>query len=174
MTDLQTLLAGPACTWLVDRKRSKISFMCKSLWGLLPVRGQFTAFDGGGQISEAGSASGSISIDAGSLKTGIGKRDSHLASDDFFAAQSYPTINLTVESVTLAGADTVVLKATLTVRGTVRELDLPARVTGLDDGTLRVVAEATLDRQAFGVSGNMLGMVANKAKVSGDVIFTPG
>ena len=174
MTDLQTLLAGPARNWLVDRQRSKISFMCKSMWGLLPVRGQFTVFDGEGQITETGTASGSISIDAASLKTGIGKRDRHLASDDFFAAQSHPAIIVTVESAAPAGPDAVELKATLSVRGTVRELVLPARVAALADGAVRVVTETTLDRHAFGVNGNMLGMIADKATVAGDVIFTPG
>jgi polyisoprenoid-binding protein YceI len=174
MTDLQTLLAGPARTWLVDRQRSKISFMCKSMWGLLPVRGHFPVFDGEGKITETGTVSGSISIDAGSIKTGIGKRDKHLASDDFFDAQSHPAIILTVEAAAPAGPDTVELEATLSVRGTVRELKLPARVTALDGGAVQVVAETTLDRNAFGVDGNMLGMVADKATIAGDVIFTPG
>jgi polyisoprenoid-binding protein YceI len=44
----------------------------------------------------------------------------------------------------------------------------------LDDGAVRVTAEATVDRRDFGVDGNLMGMIPDKATISGDVVFRRG
>jgi len=36
---------------------------------------------------------------------------------------------------------------------------------------VRLSAEATVDRKAFGVSGNLMGMLTDKVTISGDVVF---
>ena len=41
----------------------------------------------------------------------------------------------------------------------------------LDDGAVRVTTQATVSRKEFGVDGNMVGMVADKVTISGDVVF---
>ena len=44
----------------------------------------------------------------------------------------------------------------------------------LDDGAVRLRTQVTIDRKDFGVDGNMLGMVGDKATISGDVMFRRG
>jgi hypothetical protein len=39
---------------------------------------------------------------------------------------------------------------------------------------VRVTAEATIDRREFGVDGNLMGMIPDKATISGDVVFRHG
>jgi hypothetical protein len=51
---------------------------------------------------------------------------------------------------------------------------LRAKVAVLDDGAVRVTAQAPIDRKAFGVDGNLLGMVADNATILGDVVFERG
>jgi hypothetical protein len=53
-------------------------------------------------------------------------------------------------------------------------LPLRTKVAVLDDGAVRVTGQATIDRKAFGVDGNMMGMVTDKATISGDVVFRRG
>ena len=43
----------------------------------------------------------------------------------------------------------------------------------LDDRAVRLSAQATIDRKEFGVGGNLMGMVRDKATISGDVVFRP-
>jgi polyisoprenoid-binding protein YceI len=79
--------------------------------------------------------------------------------------------------VTSAGAidgDIADLRAQLTVKGTTAPLPLQTKVTVLDDGAVRLSAQATIDRKDFGVDGNMMGMIPDKATISGDVVFRRG
>ena len=58
------------------------------MWGAMTVKGQFAEVRGEGRVTEAGAVSGRIDIIAASLHTGIGKRDEHLRSADFFDVES--------------------------------------------------------------------------------------
>ena len=44
-------------------------------------------------------------------------------------------------------------------------------MTPTGDGGMRLTATGTVNRQDFGVDGNMLGMVGDNAKLIGDVVF---
>jgi hypothetical protein len=46
-----------------------------------------------------------------------------------------------------------------------------AVVAVLDDGAVRLRAQATIDRKEFGVKGNLMGMVPDTATISGAVVF---
>ena len=59
---------------------------------------------------------------------------------------------------TATGELTADLRAELTVRGTTHPLALSATVDH-DGDTVRISAQTTVDRSAFGVSGNMVGMM---------------
>ena len=160
MTTLEQLLGDPdnAAVWTLDPARSRIAFSCRSLWGLLPVKGTFTDFSGDGQLAN-GTAFGRIDIQAASLTTGIGKRDEHLRSDDFFAVERFPTISVVVTAAqpnSDGGAD---LRSNLTVRGNTHSITLPATVTVLEGDAVQITARATIDRNQWDVSGNLLGMV---------------
>jgi polyisoprenoid-binding protein YceI len=144
------------------------------MWGLAPVTGHFTEFSGDGQITSAQRVFGRIDIKSASLDTNARKRDKHLRSADFFDAEAYPDISVVVTAADAITGDTLDLRAQLTVKSTTAPLPLRARVVVLDDGALRVSAQATVDRKDFGVDGNLLGMVVDKATVSGDVVFRRG
>jgi hypothetical protein len=51
---------------------------------------------------------------------------------------------------------------------------LRTKVAVLDDGAVRLRAQAAIDRKDFGVDGNMIGMVSDKATISADVVFRRG
>jgi len=173
MASLSEFFSDPASngTWTVVADQSTIAVKTKSMWGLMPVKGRFTEFSGDGQVTAPQTVSGRIDIKAASLRTGIRKRDRHLHSADFFEAEKFPDINLVVTEVDAVDGDTIDLRAQLTIKGTTKPLVLKTKVTPVGDGGMRLTTQATVNRQDFGVDGNMMGMIGDNATISGDLVF---
>ena len=176
MASTQELLSDPASVgvWNVDPARSTIGFKAKSMWGLAPVKGDFAEFSGDGQITDTQTVFGRLDIKVASVDTKIRKRDDHLRSADFFEVAKFPDMSVVVTGAESIDGDIVDLRAQLTVKGTTTPLPLRTKVSVLDDGAVRVTAQATIDRKEFGVDGNMMGMIPNKTTISGDVVFRRG
>ena len=176
MASTQELLSNPASVgvWNVDSHRSTIGFTAKSMWGLARVKGRFTEFSGDGQIADAQTVFGRIDIQVASVDTKIRRRDDHLRSADYFEAEKFPDISVVVTSAEAIDRNTVDLRAQLTVKGTTTPLPLRTTVAVLDDGAVRLSAQATIDRNDFGVDGNLMGMIRDKAMIAGDVVFRHG
>jgi polyisoprenoid-binding protein YceI len=176
MASTQELLSNPASVgvWNIDPGRSTIGFKSRSFYGLVPVKGHFSDFSGDGQITDTQTVFGRIDIKAASLDTKLRKRDEHLRSADFFDVAKFPDISMVVTSAEGIDGDIVDLRAQLTVKGATAPLPLRTKVTVLDDGAVRLSAQATIDRNDFGVDGNVLGMVVDQATISGDVVFRRG
>src|SRR6476659_4169028 len=98
MASLSEFLSDPASagTWTVVADQSTIKVKAKSMWGVMPVKGRFTEFSGGGEITAPQTVSGQLDIKAASLRTGIKKRDTHLHSGDFFEAEKFPELSVVV------------------------------------------------------------------------------
>ena len=141
------------------------------MWGLAPVKGRFTEFSGEGQVTAPQTVSGRIDIKAASMRTGIRKRDEHMHSADFFEAEKFPDIGVVVTGADAVDGDTINLHADLTVKGTTKPIELKTKVTPTGDGGMRLTATGTVNRQDFGVDGNLLGMVGDNATLIGDVVF---
>ena len=166
---LQRVLADPASlgTWALVPDRSSIKFGSKTLWGLVPVNGRFTDVSGNGSVAADGALSGRLEIRSASVKTGIKKRDEHLQSADFFDTADFPEITVEVSGVGADGG----LNATLCVRGTTLPIPLAANVTPLGDGTVQVTARTTVDRTAWGITGNTMGMIPSATTLTAEAIF---
>jgi len=170
---VQGLLADPAIlgTWTLVPDRSSVRFTNRTLWGLVQVHGEFTEVSGTGQIGADGAVAGRLTIRTASVRTGIGKRDEHLRSADFFDADNSPEIVIEVSGVVPVAEHTAELAATLTVRGTTLPLPLQATVTRLDNDTVHLVGRTVVDRTRWGVSGNMMGMMPAATGLVADTIF---
>ena len=120
MASTQELLSNPVSVgvWNIDPHRSTIGFKANSMWGLAPVNGRFTEFNGDGQITDTQTIFGRIDIHAASVDTKIRKRDDHLRSADFLEAEKFPDISVVVTGAEAIDSDTVDLRAQLTVKGT--------------------------------------------------------
>ncbi|SEH89671.1 Polyisoprenoid-binding protein YceI [Mycolicibacterium rutilum] len=173
MASLSELFSDPgsAGRWVLDPGQSTVTVKSKSLWGLLPVKGRFTELTGEGQLTAPQTVSGRVDIKAASLRTGIRKRDEHLHSADFFEAEKFPDITVVVTGADAIDGDTLDLRADLTIKNTTRPLTLRVSVTPVGDGGMRLSTQASVDRQDFGVDGNMAGMIGDNATISGDLVF---
>src|ERR1700678_4315361 len=140
MANVDTLLNDPntAGVWNLDRDRSTIGFSIKNFWGLVNVKGRFPDVHGDGQITGQGAIFGRIDIHVASLRTGIGKRDEHLRSADFFDADRYPQISVEVTGIEPGAGDAADLHATFSIKGVTAPVPLPVHVSTLGDGAVHV------------------------------------
>jgi polyisoprenoid-binding protein YceI len=174
MTTLETLLADPETVgaWTLDPGRSTIGFKCRTFWGLQWVTGTFTQFFGDAQITAAGEVFGHVAIAAASLATGMGKRDEHLRSADFFEVDRYPEITVAVTGLAPTTGNNADVRATMTIKDTTEPLPLPVTIHILDDGAVRVLGTTKIDRRTWDVTGDLIGMVSMSATLTADAVFT--
>src|SRR5437773_11552590 len=86
-----------------DQSRSTIGFTVHQFLGT--THGKFAKFDGKIEIDREHPEKSSVvaRIDIRSIDTGIVKRDNHLRSPEFFAAEKYPEITFKSRSVKQTG-----------------------------------------------------------------------
>jgi len=173
MTTLETLLNDPdaAGVWNLAANRSAITFKIKNMWGLLRVKGRFTEFTGDGQLTGEGAVFGRLDIRAASLNTGIGRRDRHLRSADFFDVERFGEISVVVTTVHPTQGKGADLRANFTIKGITAPLPLPVTITELDDGSIRVAGETKVDRSRFDLGWNRVGMIGATATAAAEAIF---
>lgn len=172
MTTLETLLNDPemAGVWNLVPDRSAITFKIRNMWGLVNVKGRFTDFSGDGQLTGKGAVFGRLDIRAGSLNTGIGQRDKHLRSADFFDVERFGDISVVVTAVHPTQGKAADLRADFTVKGTTASLPLPVTITELADGSIRIDGETKVDRARFDLGWNRLGMIGSTATIAAETI----
>jgi polyisoprenoid-binding protein YceI len=173
MTTLETLLLDPdmAGVWNLAPDRSAITFKIRNMWGLLRVKGRFTEFSGDGQLTSKGAVYGRLDIRAGSLRTGIGRRDRHLRSADFFDVDRYPEISVVVTALEPTTGNAADLRASFTIKGISEPVPLPVSIVELNDGSVRISGETNVDRSKFGLDWNRFGVIGPTATVAADAIF---
>lgn len=154
--------------WVLDPARSSVRFGSKTFWGLMTVKGSFGTVSGEGEVAPDGTAHGTLTIGAASVDTGNGKRDTHLRSADFFAADEHASIVFTAGTVTAPAGSSGEVQVTgdLAVRGVSRPIAFPARVTLASPQEATLEAEVPVDRSEFGITWNQMGMLTGPSKVS--------
>ena len=169
---LQELLADAtlAGDWTLDGAKSTIGLRSKSIWGLIPVKGAFGQVIGHGTVSPAGEVSGTITVAAASIETKNARRDRHLRSGDFFAADAFPHITFSVDRLQPSGAG-VTVTGNLTVRGETRPLTFPAKVSVAGSGEVWLDAEVQVNRADFGLTWNLMGAVSMPNTITVHAVF---
>jgi polyisoprenoid-binding protein YceI len=150
--------------WKIDPDHSVAAFCVRHLM-IANVRGQFNKLSGTVQFDPADPAGLSLAavIDVAGIYTGIGKRDEHLRSPDFFDAEKLPTITFHTTGFAFAGGNQGILAGQLTVHGITRPVILDMTVSGPVTGpveiggetTIGLSARALLNREDFGMTWNV-------------------
>ncbi|GAA3054755.1 YceI family protein [Pseudonocardia yunnanensis] len=148
----------PAGRYAIDPVHSFLQFATRFVGAR--VRGRFSGLSGTLEIAEdLAKSSVQAQIDVATLSTGVGERDDHLRSADYFDAASHPVATFASNGL-VADGDRFLLAGDLTIRGTIRPVELEVRFTGDGEdqtGTFRMgfTASGRVSRSAFGVNGNV-------------------
>ena len=118
-------------TFNIDAAHSQMQFKVRHL-GISTVIGRFGAFSGTFQLDPATGQAGvaNLSIDVASVSTGNERRDGHLKSPDFFAADSFPKITFVSTGIQKVAANKYKVSGNLTMRGVTKPVVLDAELAG--------------------------------------------
>jgi polyisoprenoid-binding protein YceI len=146
--------------WQIDPKHTLVEFAVSYL-AFTTVKGSFDGVSGTIRADDPDPARSSVDveIDAASLATREGRRDSHLRSSDFLDVERYPTITFTSTRAEILGPNRWRVHGDLTIRGTTRPVVLETELKGRGRNPegLEVVglaARTEINRRDFGLVWN--------------------
>ncbi|MBC7725246.1 MAG: YceI family protein [Burkholderiaceae bacterium] len=147
-----------AGTWALDPIHSEITFSVRHL-AISKVKGSFEKFDLAVVTTENPlDTKLTASIEVASINTRQKDRDNHLRTNDFFAADEFPTIDF-VSSAVRQDGDELLIDGELTMRGITRPVTFAGEFGGIIvNGYGQTVAGASfttkINRLDFGVKWN--------------------
>lgn len=163
-------------TWTIDTAHTQVDFSAKHMM-ISTVRGHFSGIEGTIELDETDltGSSVAVTIDASTVDTGMGQRDAHLRSADFFAVETYPRITFRSTKVEQAG-DGYRITGDLTIRDVTRQVVLDAEylgvVTSMQGGRhAGFSARTKLNREDWGLTWNV-GLESGGWLVGKDITLT--
>jgi polyisoprenoid-binding protein YceI len=148
--------AAPA-VWTIDNTHSGVGFQIRHF--VSKVRGKFKDVKGTITADESAwqQAVVDVEIATASISTDNDRRDAHLRSPDFFAADSFPTIRFRSTRIERSG-DNAKVYGDLTIRGVTKPVVLDGTFTGLmksaQGDRVGFEASTTINRIDYGVKWN--------------------
>lgn len=141
-----------------DKAHSFIGFKVKHN-GLIEVPGFFRDFTGVVNFDSADMTKSTVEFTAKatSVDTGVGGRDTHLRSKDFFEVEKFPEITFKSTKVAKKGKAWM-LTGDFTLKGVTKSLTFPFQIAGWlpaderSGGKMGITAETTINRRDFGVN----------------------
>jgi polyisoprenoid-binding protein YceI len=144
--------------WKIDPVHTNFYFDVKHFYAT--VRGQFMDFSG--QIfwdpDNPAKSRFDLVIQADSIDTKVGKRDTHLRSPDFFDVDQYPKITFSSTKVSKGEGDTYIVEGPLTIKDVTRNVVLEFVYFGQRENPLKkgetvagLDTSLTIDRLEFHV-----------------------
>lgn len=170
--------AAQPVQWKLDENHSHIGFTARHL-AFAKVRGEFDEFDA--KVTADAKTGKLTALEATvatkSVDTGNAKRDKHLRSDDFFAADKHPQMKLVLKKIKWKG-NSFTATVALTIRGITKDVKFEGELLGVKSVNFgngahpraAYEASATIDRKDFGLEFN--GLAEGIAIVGDEVEIT--
>jgi polyisoprenoid-binding protein YceI len=158
---------GPVFT--IVREQSAVQFSVKAS---VALEGKFEKWDATLTFPSTDPESGvlDIKIQADSVNTGSGMKDSKLKSKDFFDTKDDPYITFHSTKITQTGPTTFDVPGTFTIRGVSKHETLTFTVTGKGTGIGKIAGTMAFDRKEFGMnSGIPFIRIADRVEVTVDL-----
>ena len=145
--------------YTIDASHSRLGFTARHAM-VTKVRGQFSEWSGTAHVDAANPSASKVelSIKTASIDTGSADRDGHLASADFFDAETNPEITFVSTEVSRSGDDWTIT-GDLTIKGVTKPVTIEFEHTGSARdpfGNLRIGFEGstTINRKDWGLTWN--------------------
>ncbi|MFF3786709.1 YceI family protein [Streptomyces sp. NPDC001933] len=173
-------LAALTGEYTIDPAHSSIGFTVRHAM-VTNVRGSFGEHEGTLKLDGSNPANSTASIDVkiASVDTGIGDRDGHLVSGDFFDAEKFPLMMFRSTQAEQLGGDTYRVTGDLTIKDVTRPLSIDLEFNGSATdvyGNERVGFEGSTNilRSDWGLTWNAAletggVMVSDKVKLNFDI-----
>ena len=146
-------------TYKIDKNHSEVTFQVRHL--VTKVRGHFGDFEGTIEhdASDPTRSSVNATVQAASIDTAVGDRDTHLRSADFFDIEKFGTLTFKSTRITKKGDDSYDVTGDLTIHGVTRPVNLEATFLGKakdpwGNERLGFEAESKINRKDFGLTWN--------------------
>lgn len=155
-----TTAALEAAPFVLDTAHTEIGFSVRHLM-VSNAHGRFSAFQGTVNFDEQAGVLRDlqVTIQASSVDTGDPKRDGHVRSPDFLAADQYPQLVFALDQATVKVDRPVTVEGRLTIRGVTKTVPLEITYFGARTDPYKVrhagfSATTKINRKDFGVSWN--------------------
>lgn len=172
---LMSFAVAAVATWSTDKAHSRFGFTINHM-GISDINGEFSKFDVTVTTPNADFTGATIEMtaEAKSINTGIGMRDDHLRTADFFDVEKYPTLTFKSTSVKKGkGKNSYVVNGDLTMHGVTKAVSF----TAVHNGTAKNQAGndvagfkmlGSIKRSDFGVGQPSPGL-ADEVKLIADL-----
>jgi polyisoprenoid-binding protein YceI len=158
---MSTEAQASTVTWSIDKAHSAVEFAVKHMM-FTTVKGTFSELTGTivEDTADISRSSVETTVEVASVSTRDAKRDEHLRSADFFAAEDHPAITFKSTAVHPIAADRFTVQGDLTIRGTTRSVSLDVTKTGsgVNPWGMQVAgftATTQINRKEFGLNWNV-------------------
>jgi len=120
------LAQAQSATYAIDPTHTFVTFEAKH-FGTSTLRGRFDKKEGTVTFDKAGkTGAAEITLDTGSVSTGVAPLDTHLKSKDFFSSVEFPTAKFAADKFSFNGDKVSAVSGTLTMRGKTQPVTLTA------------------------------------------------
>ncbi len=162
--------------WSIDKSHSSIKFEIRHFFSNVP--GAFHEYDASVNFDPQNLDESSIdvTIQVASIDTENEKRDAHLKNEDFFEAETWPTITFVSSEISSTEENTFVAKGKLTMKDVTVDFDLPFTLLGVMDHPWQentkvagITSNFQLLRNDFGVgTGNYISdaIIGNEVNIT--------
>jgi polyisoprenoid-binding protein YceI len=150
----------------ITQAESSIAFNVKAS---VAIQGTFDQWDATLTFASPDVTTGvlAVNIQAASVDTGSGFKDSKLKSDDFFAADQNPLITFKSTKIVQSSPNTFEVDGNFTIRGVTKPEKLTLAVSGRGTGSGVISGTMAFDRKDYGMnSGIPFIKIANRVEVT--------
>ena len=155
--------------FVITPVQSSIKFDVKAS---VPIAGTFDQWNATLTFTSTDVTTGvlDVEIQAATVDTGSGLKDSKLKSSDFFDASNNPLITFKSTSISQTGPATFEVDGNFTIRGVTRLEKLTLTVSGVGTGSGRINGTLYFDRKDYGMnSGIPFIRIADRVEVNVDL-----
>lgn len=144
--------------WTIDQHHTTIHFEIKHIYSV--VLGRFAEFQGDIWFDpdQLDQSRFDFTVPVKSINTFNSKRDTHLRSDDFFSADTFPEMTFTTTRITHQSGSTYLITGEMTIKDTRKTLEIPFEFHGVSPNPFKKSQEVagfdtrfTLNRLDYGV-----------------------
>ena len=162
-------LAQDVPVFAISQAESSIKF---NVQASVPINGTFDTWNATLTFTSTDVTTGvlDVEIQAATVDTGSGFKDSKLKGSDFFDVVNNPLITFKSTKIVQSGPTTFEVDGNFTIRGVTRSESLTLSVSGVGTGSGRINGTLYFDRKDYGMNSSIPFIrIANRVEVSVDL-----